>query len=102
MIKQQNLENFNFKSFYLVNLIKFKNKMQAIRQIIEVENHTFSVVLPDDFTASRVEVIILASNPENDIPEWQQTESERRYEEYLKNPEIALSHKDFIKKLDAL
>ncbi len=76
--------------------------MQAIKQIIEVKNHTFTVVLPDDFTASSVEVIILPSSPEDDIPEWQQEESERRYKEYLQNPEIAILNEDFINKLDAL
>ena len=76
--------------------------MQAIKQIIDVENHTFSVVLPKNFTAKRVEVIILPSDPENDIPQWQQEESERRYEEYLQNPEIAILNEDFIKKLDVL
>ena len=64
--------------------------MQAIKRIIDVENHTFSVVLPNDFTAKRVEVIILPSNPEDEVPQWQQEESERRYSEYLQNPEIAI------------
>jgi hypothetical protein len=78
------------------------DEMKAIKQIIDVENHTFSVVLPKDFTAKRVEVIILPSNPEDDIPEWQQKESERRYNEYLQNPEIAILNEDFMKKLDVL
>jgi C4-type Zn-finger protein len=76
--------------------------MRAIKQIIEVKNRTFTVVLPDDFTASRVEVIILPSNPEDSIPHWQQDESERRYKEYLQNPEIAILNEDFMKKLDIL
>jgi hypothetical protein len=76
--------------------------MKAIKQIIDVENHAFSVVLPKDFTAKRVEVIILPSNSEDDIPEWQKKESERRYNEYLQNPEIAILNEDFIKKLDVL
>lgn len=76
--------------------------MKAIKQIIDVENHTFSVVLPKDFTAKRVEVIILPSNIEDDIPEWQKKESERRYNEYLQNPEIAILNEDFINKLDVL
>jgi hypothetical protein len=76
--------------------------MKAIKQIIDVENNTFSVVLPKDFTAKRVEVIILPSNPEDDIPKWQQEESERRYNEYLQNPEIAILNEDFMKKLDVL
>ena len=65
--------------------------MQAIKRIIEVKNNTFTVVLPDDFTASCVEVIILPSNSYDDVPEWQQIESERRHKEYLKNPESALN-----------
>ncbi|MBX9807195.1 MAG: addiction module protein [Flavobacteriaceae bacterium] len=76
--------------------------MQAIKRIIEVKNHTFTVVLPDDFTASSVEVIIFPSDPEDDIPQWQQEESERRYNDYLQNPEIAILNEDFMKKLDAL
>lgn len=76
--------------------------MKAIKQIIDVENHRFSVVLPKDFTAKRVEVVILPSNPEDDIPEWQKKESERRYNEYLQNPEIAILNEDFMKKLDVL
>jgi len=76
--------------------------MKAIKQIIDVENHTFSVVLPKDFTAKRVEVIIFPSDPVNDIPEWQQNESERRYKEYMQNPELAILNEDFINKLDRL
>ena len=76
--------------------------MKAIKQIIDVENHTFSVVLPKDFTAKRVEVIILPSSLEDDIPEWQKKESERRYNEYLQNPEIAILNEDLMKKLDVL
>ena len=76
--------------------------MQAIKRIIEVKNHTFTVVLPDDFTASSVEVIILPSNQDNDIPEWQQIESERRYKEYLQHPEIVISNENLLKKIDSL
>ena len=76
--------------------------MKAIKQIIDVENQTFTVVLPKDFTAKRVEVIILPSDPEDDIPQWQQEESERRYNEYLQNPEIAILNEDLMKKLDVL
>ena len=75
--------------------------MQAIKRIIDVENHTFSVVLPKDFTAKRVEVIILPSNnQDNDIPEWQQIESERRYKEYLQHPEIALDFDEALNEIE--
>ena len=45
--------------------------MNAIRQFIEVKNNTFNVVLPEGFTASRVEVIIMPLEVEDDIPQWQ-------------------------------
>ena len=45
--------------------------MNAIRQFIEVKNNTFIVVLPEGFTASRVEVIIMPLEVEDDIPQWQ-------------------------------
>lgn len=59
--------------------------MQAIKQIIEVKNHTFAVVLPDDFTASTVEIIILPSNTENDIPEWHKEIIDKRLNDYKQN-----------------
>ena len=31
--------------------------MNAIRQFVEVKNHTFTIVLPDDFDANTVEVL---------------------------------------------
>ena len=63
--------------------------MDAIRQFIDVKNNSFSVSLPDDFKASRVEVIILPSEP-NDIPQWQKAEAIRRLEIYKNNPKSAL------------
>jgi hypothetical protein len=75
--------------------------MQAIKQIIEVKNHTFTVVLPDDFTASSVEVIILPTTSATsiDVPQWQQDEVLRRLELYKKNPESAV---DFDEALDEI
>jgi hypothetical protein len=35
------------------------NIMEAIRQIVKVNNKTVTIVLPDDFLADEVEVIIL-------------------------------------------
>ena len=35
-------------------------KMQSIRQIVEVKNHSLNIVLPNDFHANQVEVIILS------------------------------------------
>lgn len=33
--------------------------MEAIRQIVKVKNHTINIILPDNFNADEVEVIIL-------------------------------------------
>lgn len=33
--------------------------MEAIRQIVKVKNHTVNIILPDNFNADEVEVIIL-------------------------------------------
>ena len=101
------LFNFHFifgtyNSICFRTFVQIQKTMKAIKQIIDVKNHTFSVVLPKDFTAKRVEVIILPSYPEDDVPQWQQEESERRYNEYLQNPEIAILNEDFMKKLDVL
>jgi len=40
--------------------------MQAIRQIIDVNNHTFNIKLPNNFDAKKVEVIILPYIKGND------------------------------------
>lgn len=44
--------------------------MNAIRQFIEVKNNSFSVILPKEFTAKSVEVIIMPSVEDFGIPEW--------------------------------
>ena len=62
--------------------------MKAIRQFIEVKNNSFSVVLPEGFTASRVEVIILPSEIEDDIPQWQKDIVLGRIEDIKQNPEL--------------
>lgn len=72
--------------------------MDAIRQFIDVKNNSFSVLLPDDFKANRVEVIIFPSEP-NDIPQWQKTEAIRRLEIYKNNPKSAL---DFDQVMDEI
>ena len=45
--------------------------MEAIRQFIEVKDNTFQVVLPEGFTAKNVEIIIMPTQENNDITEWQ-------------------------------
>ena len=36
--------------------------MEALRKIVSVKNRTINIILPDDFDASEVEVIIFPSN----------------------------------------
>ena len=38
--------------------------MEALRQILNVENHLLQIKLPESFDASRVEVIVLAVDEE--------------------------------------
>jgi hypothetical protein len=70
--------------------------MNAIRQFIEVKNNTFSVVLPEGFTASRVEVIILPSEIKDDIPQWQKDIVLER----IKNPQTPVDAFEMIDQLE--
>ena len=45
-----------------------KKKMEAIRQTVKVKNHTISIILPDNFNADEVDVIILPSEKKDRIP----------------------------------
>lgn len=61
--------------------------MDAIRQFIDVKNHSFQVTLPDDFTARRVKVIILPLKEDNsELTEETQKMLDNRLEHYRKNP----------------
>lgn len=75
--------------------------MEAIRQILSVKNHSVTVILPDNFTADEVEVIILpVQNKEYKIPQWQIDEVRERTEKYLKNPQSATDIDDFLKEIE--
>jgi hypothetical protein len=75
--------------------------MEAIRQTVKVKNHTINIVLPDDFNAEFVDVIVLPSqNSEYSIPEWQIDEVRERTIEYFKNPSIAEDFDDVMKDLE--
>lgn len=74
--------------------------MKAIRQFIEVKNNSFSVVLPEGFTASRVEVIILPSEIEDDIPQWQKDIVLGRIEDIKQNPELLIDEEQFWKDIE--
>jgi hypothetical protein len=70
--------------------------MNAIRQFIEVKHNSFNVVLPEGFTASRVEVIILPSEIEDDIPQWQKDIVLER----IKNPQTPVDAFEMIAELE--
>ena len=75
--------------------------MKAIRQTVKVKNNTISIVLPDDFNAEFVDVIVLPSqDKEYSIPQWQIDEVRERTIEYFKNPSIALDFDDVMKDLE--
>lgn len=75
--------------------------MEAIRQTVKVKNHTINIILPDDFNADLVDVIILPSqNNEYSIPQWQINEVRERTEKYLKNPENVTDIDDFLKEIE--
>lgn len=74
--------------------------MNVIRQFIEVKNNTFSIVLPEGFTASRVEVIILASEVEDDIPQWQKDIVLARVAAIKQNPALLIDEEQFWKDIE--
>ncbi|MBS7254305.1 hypothetical protein [Flavobacterium branchiicola] len=75
--------------------------MEAIRQIITVKNHSVTVILPDDFIADEVEVIILPiQRDEYKTPQWQIDLVRERTENYLKNPKNASAIDDFLKEIE--
>lgn len=75
--------------------------MEAIRQTVKVKNHTISIILPENFNAEEVDVIILPSEKkEYSIPQWQIDEVRDRTEKYLKNPEGATNIDDFLKEIE--
>jgi alkyl hydroperoxide reductase subunit AhpC len=69
--------------------------MNAIRQFIEVKNNSFSVILPKDFTAKNVEVIIMPTEDDFSIPEWHKEIVLER----IKNPQTPV---DAFKMIDEL
>jgi len=74
--------------------------MEAIRQTMKVKNHTINIILPDNFEADFVDVIILPTQvKEYSIPQWQISEVRERTIEYFKNPSLALDFNEVMKDL---
>lgn len=78
--------------------------MEALRKIVSVKNRTINIVLPDDFDASEVEVIIFPSNKsehtEYHVPQWQIDRVRERTDKYLKNPNGITDIDDFLKEIE--
>ena len=74
--------------------------MNAIRQFIEVKNNTFNVVLPEGFTAKKVEVIIMPMEVEDDIPQWQKDIVLERVAAIKQNPELLIDEEQFWKDIE--
>ncbi|MEO5788998.1 MAG: hypothetical protein ACOH2D_03235 [Gelidibacter sp.] len=78
--------------------------MEALRKIVSVKNRTINIVLPDDFDASEVEVIIFPSNKsdrdEYKVPQWQIDRVRERTDKYLKNPNDVDEINDFLKEIE--
>ena len=74
--------------------------MNAIRQFIEVKNNSFNVVLPKGFTAKNVEVIIMPSETQNDIPQWHKDILDKRLQDYLENPNDVMDFDTFCDELE--
>lgn len=74
--------------------------MEAIRQFAKVVNHQVHITLPDDFDAEEVEIIIMTTSQNFQIPEWQLSEVRERTSEYNKDKSIGLNFDDVIKKLE--
>ena len=64
--------------------------MEVIRRFVKVKNHQVNITLPEDFNAEEVEVIILPTSKEYQIPQWQIDEVRERTENSLKNPSIEI------------
>lgn len=75
--------------------------MEAIRQFIKVNGRNISITLPDDFSADEVEVIILPSAKQYDIPQWQIDQVRERTESYKKNPASAQDFDEAIKDIES-
>lgn len=69
--------------------------MNAIRQFVEVKDHSINVILPKDFSAKRVEVIILP-NEEEDFYELTQEQKSILDERLLESDEDCISAEDSI------
>ena len=74
--------------------------MDAIRQFIDVYNHSFQVILPVNFNARRVEVIILPSEYEDDVPQWQNEIVLERIEAIKQNPNLLIHEDQFWKDVE--
>jgi hypothetical protein len=48
--------------------------MQVLRQIVDVKDHSLSIILPNDFAADKVEVIVLPIDGPRILPKGKNSE----------------------------
>lgn len=73
--------------------------MEAIRQFVKVKNREVNIVLPDDFIADEVEVIVLAKS-NNSIPFELSDEHKQLLDTRLAEPESEyISSKESLEKI---
>ena len=73
--------------------------MEAIRQFVKVKNREVNIVLPDDFIADEVEVIVLAKS-NNSIPFELTDEQKQLLDTRLAEPESEyISSKESLEKI---
>lgn len=74
--------------------------MEAIRKIVKVKNSTVTFKLPADLPDGEVEVIVLFSAKEYQIPQWQVDQVRERTQKFIHNPESAMTSDDFFKEIE--
>ena len=73
--------------------------MKAKRQLIEVKDNSFQVILPKGFNAKRVEVIILSSDESPN--ETTKTLLDSRLKDYYENPDNVTDFEALITELES-
>jgi hypothetical protein len=74
--------------------------MNAIRQFIEVKDHSFNATLPEDFSAKIMEITILPSDNDVQISKETQNLLDKRLDNYLKNPEKVSDFDEFMQEME--
>lgn len=72
--------------------------MNTIRKFVEVKNNTLNIVLPDNFKAKRVEVIIISN--ETELLDKTKKLLDDRIQHHIKNPTDVVEFDEFLLELE--